>query len=359
VQAFGPIWETYKKKLEESGIDSATVDAIIGPIEAGMSLAKNEATKGALDTVGALQGILENQLSTGFLDTKTFAAVQGQAKTALDQMLAGGADPTAAIQAVAPLLAQLQQTAQATGQTLDSNTQAMIAQAQAAGVAFPVEPIERMVTLMETLVTGMGFQLPASVQQTTTALQTASTAASSSFGSISSDALAASGTMIAAFDGVADQITSAIDPAAQAIEGQFASAFDAATGEAAQFIQTLAGIGGTTIPLGFKFNAQGGGAPGGGEGGIPAFANEGVLKASPPRGRLFVAGEREDEVIMKRSRLKGLLGGRGTQISNSPSIVINGSGLNEGQLISVLDRAMKNNTNQIATRFKRVAQGKD
>jgi hypothetical protein len=155
-KALQPALKTFQEQLSGAGIDKGIADSILGPIRGALSLLKNDMTKGGAEGAQALKTILESQLSAGFLDVSTFAAIQQQAGTAFDQMIEGGASTSAALQAIAPLLAQIQQTAQATGQAIDPVVQGLIDTAAASGISFPTEPLQQMVTLLGQVVTLLG-----------------------------------------------------------------------------------------------------------------------------------------------------------------------------------------------------------
>lgn len=276
-QALQPAIKTFQEQLASAGISKDVASTILGPINSAMSLMKNELTRGGAEGAQALKTILEGQLKSGFLDTGTFGAIQQQAKTAFDQMVKGGADSKAAFMAIAPLLAQIQQTAAATGTAVDSQTQALIDSAKAAGVAFPISPMERMVELMEVMVQGMGFEVPSAIQATASSISntlpaataSAAAAASASLVTITGAAQETSTSFVAAFQGVGDQITSAITPGAVAIESQISQAFAAAGQDAQAFLSQLRLIGGTRLDIPIGFGGLGGL---GGDFGIPSFA---------------------------------------------------------------------------------------
>lgn len=327
-KAIQPALKTFQEQLSAAGIGKGAADAILGPIRSAMSLLKNDMTKGGAEGAQALKTILEGQLKSGFLDTNTFAAIQEQAKTAFDQMIAGGADTGAAFQAVAPLLAQLQETARATGKALDPVTQQMIDQAKAAGVAFPVDTGTQMVDLLKELVTVMGGQLPASVQ-----------AAASSMTQIS-------GATASAADSATNSLTQiqlAAGATSDTLGSQFTLAFDQAQEGAAAFLSSLKNIAGLQIPLDFKFG--GGDLPDGFFPNVPHFAGGGWLKANPPHGRLYVGGEREDEAVIPAGLLKSLAaadqrGSGGRFVSN---LTLNANNWGPRRLADEMDRVRRRN----------------
>jgi hypothetical protein len=129
-----------------------------------------------------------------------FEGFEQQAGSAFDRLVAGGLNSTTALQSIAPLLAQLRETAQTYGLTLDANTESLLAQAQAAGVAFPTDPMQQVVDILRSIATALGAEIPESAQRTANALtQIGATMASSTLTTLSAtqaqvDALGTSAT---------------------------------------------------------------------------------------------------------------------------------------------------------------------
>jgi len=371
-KAIKPALDTFKDSLKEAGIGNEAVASILGPIQAGMSLLKNDLTKGAAEGATALKTILESQLSAGFLDTNTFQAIQQQAGTVFDQLIKGGADTGAAFQAIGPLLAQIQQTAQATGQTLDPVTQGLIDQASAAGFAFPTEPIERVVTLLESIAVALGATIPAAATTSASAIsmdmaaaagsasssmQTLSSSASTSLSTVVTAAGQTSASVVAAFDGVGAQITSAILPAGDAIQQQLASVFDQATAEAQQFASLLSKLDSTTLTIPFKFEGTGE-LPGGGftgdlmqfdtgSGGIMDFGKETIAAL---HGREAVIPENDLQNLLRSTAALGASSGRGGSASGTQIIQL----VLDGRVLADINsRLEKRNTRGGQTRGKR------
>ncbi len=74
---------------------------------------------------------------------------------------------------------------------------------------------------------------------------------------------------------------------------------------------------------------------------VPGMATGGVVKARPG-GKLVRLGEGgQDEWVIPKDKMGGMMGG--LQASSSPTIHINGSGLDQGQLLAVMKSALRNN----------------
>jgi hypothetical protein len=118
---------------------------------------------------------MEGLGNSGYMTMGAFEGFEQQAQSALDSLEAGGMDRTTALQSMAPMLAQLQAQSETYGIALDANTQALIDEAEAAGVAFPTDPMQQMVKIMGDLTTVMcqafGVEIPESVALTQAALE--------------------------------------------------------------------------------------------------------------------------------------------------------------------------------------------
>jgi hypothetical protein len=151
--AFKESFAGLSEKLKASGFD---VSAIFGPIEQLMGLAGNETFRGAAEGAQGLKEALEGVANAGYLTAQSFAAFGQQAGAAYQQALAGGASDLQALQTIAPLLGSIMSASRNYGFTIDANTQALIDQAKAAGIAFPTEPMERVANLLGLIAEKMG-----------------------------------------------------------------------------------------------------------------------------------------------------------------------------------------------------------
>jgi gas vesicle protein len=179
-----------KAVLEATGFDAS---AIVGPMEQMMGLTENEKFRGAAEGVGALDAALKGLADTGYLTTDSFAAIERQAGSAFQQAVAGGLEAgltqaqaeQQALMAIAPLLQSLQSTAAQYGVELDANTQSLIAQAEASGIAFKTDPTLMLIESINALITTLGGVPPAFND-----MAGAGAAASSSTSSSFADAMA-------------------------------------------------------------------------------------------------------------------------------------------------------------------------
>lgn len=151
--AFKDSFAGLSEKLKAGGFD---VSAIFGPIEALMGLAANETFRGAAEGAQGLKEALEGVANAGYLTAQAFAAFGQQAVSAYNQALAGGATTEQGLQTIAPLLGSIISASRNYGFTIDENTQALIDQAKAAGISFPLEPLERVANLLELMAEKMG-----------------------------------------------------------------------------------------------------------------------------------------------------------------------------------------------------------
>lgn len=83
------------------------------------------------------------------MTAETFGAFQRQGQGAFDALVAGGLTSNEALQQMAPFLQSAIDASQNFGVELDENTRSLIAQAEASGIAFEIDP---MVQMADTLV---------------------------------------------------------------------------------------------------------------------------------------------------------------------------------------------------------------
>lgn len=168
--AFGEIMDTWKKQLEESGLElSEATAAMLAPIMEVAALAADETTRPLLEGIQGARDMLNGLAEAGYMTTGAFSALGGQAQTAFDALIANGVSEQSALLAIAPLLADLKHWSEAYGISLDENTQRLLEQAEASGVAFPTDPLLQVVDLLAEMVQIMGGELPASVRKSITA----------------------------------------------------------------------------------------------------------------------------------------------------------------------------------------------
>jgi len=187
----GVFWTVFKQKgllgavdafketfaqLTASGFD---VGSILGPIanvmSAGMNEAFRAATEGAQGFRDMLHGMTEAEIP---VTVAQMAALGEEANRAMEMARAGAVEAglgaadanLAALAAVSPLLQELLVASERYGITLDENTQSLIDQARAAGLAFPTGPLDKMVSLLEQMVLLLGGELPAAAARAGTAI---------------------------------------------------------------------------------------------------------------------------------------------------------------------------------------------
>lgn len=162
-EAFAPIMETLQQSLASIGGDEASA-AILGPIQQMVDLLGNDAFKGASDGAAGLAQTITGLANAAIpLTTSQFEAFGQQAMAAFEQAKQGALDTgataeqatAAALTSVGPLIQAIIQASQAYGFELDANTASLIAQAQAAGAAFPSGPVDQMVAAVDRLVSAI------------------------------------------------------------------------------------------------------------------------------------------------------------------------------------------------------------
>jgi hypothetical protein len=166
-EAFGPAFDEIEKKLSEGGFD---VSAIFAPVREMMALSSNELFAGAAQGAAGLNDALKGLANSGYMTADSFAAFGNQARAAYDQAREGGASHEQALQVIAPLLSSMASTAANYSMALDPATASLIEQAKVAGIAFPVEPVDRMVAAIDRLTQALGGDVPAAANSAQNAL---------------------------------------------------------------------------------------------------------------------------------------------------------------------------------------------
>lgn len=176
------------EQLSAAG-NTAAADILAPFVELDNKLGDDGNARGMLEILEGMGKVFEGQANQGFASADMFQAMSDQLAATFNELTTGEnplGDP-AAMQAIMPELAKVIQASQNLGIPLDEKTAEMKAAAEAMGFTFPVEPMQQLVDLMSTLVTGMGFDLPSSVTTSQTSFQTFGTESSNSLGTVSSN----------------------------------------------------------------------------------------------------------------------------------------------------------------------------
>lgn len=140
VDAFGPAFEELKKQLQDVGIEGTD----FGGVGRLFEIAGKEEFRPLLEGVEGLNQGLVGLANSGFLTADSFSAFQRQGESAFEQLQAAGLTQNESLQQMAPFLQSAIDAAERFGIPLDENTQKLITQAEAAGIAFETDPMNRM-----------------------------------------------------------------------------------------------------------------------------------------------------------------------------------------------------------------------
>lgn len=236
--ALQPAFQQMQESMSKAGIDPSVVASILGPIQGVMSLLSNDTTKGIAEGIGGLQDALKGLADSGYMTQGAFQGIQQQASSAFSQLTASGVDSTTALQAIAPLLGQLQSASQQYGLQLDANTQSLITQANQAGISFPTDPMQKVVDLLSSIATALGAEIPASAQVTANAMSSTASSTASNLSQMSNSTTKATDLMLSAVNqtiaaGGENMVATWTDKT-QAMQGIF--------GDSASTIAELAGM---------------------------------------------------------------------------------------------------------------------
>jgi hypothetical protein len=332
----------YKKLMDEGNTAGAAMLAPWAQLSSKINDQANPALKGVLTTVQGMSEVFSGLDKVGFVTRDAFTGLETGIQGSVKALNDAGIQGPAALQAIAPQLAQIVQASDKYGFTIDANTQGLIDQAKAAGIAFPLDPMQQMIGLLGQIVVLMGGTLPASMAKTGEAAQAAFGTTSAVAAGAASDVAASVGMMAGGIQDAVAGIAPAMNSAVTEMQGattntlgevvsNFGAAFSDASTTAntelekvAKMIQGLAD--GFTIPVNVSTNlpespspvvgAAGGLGPivapnmGGGLGPlIQTHAGEGILvmpKSRMKRGAFFgaargVGGDFEFSVREPRS----------------------------------------------------------
>lgn len=151
VDAFEPAFGEMKKKFEEFGAD---VD--FGGIQKFFDIASNPEFRPLLEGIQGLTEAMTGLGNAGFLTADTFAAMQQQGGAAFEQLQAAGLSINESLLQMAPFLQEAINASQQFGFALDEDTQKMIEQAEAAGIAFKTDPMMQVVEVLKLIAGELG-----------------------------------------------------------------------------------------------------------------------------------------------------------------------------------------------------------
>lgn len=151
VDAFGPAFEEMKAKFEEFGSE---VD--FGGVARFFQLAEDPEFRPLLEGIQGLNDAMVGMANAGYLTADSFAAFQQQGGAAFDQLIEKGLSQNQALQQMAPFIQSAIDASEKFGYPLDENTLRLKEQAEAAGIAFTTDPMQRMVDVLEIVAMKLG-----------------------------------------------------------------------------------------------------------------------------------------------------------------------------------------------------------
>jgi hypothetical protein len=154
-------WAAFQESIAASGIElPPEVLNIFEPITAAMRLASDETLAPMVQGLAGATEAVRGLGDAGYMTAGAFEGLGTLSRATFDEIVAKTGDSNLAFQAIAPSLAQIKAESERYGLTIDANTQALIDQAEAAGISFPTDPMLQVVGLLEQMVVLMGGTLP-------------------------------------------------------------------------------------------------------------------------------------------------------------------------------------------------------
>lgn len=265
--SMGDMVAEWNKKLSAAGLEmSAATAAMLFPINDVMVLASTDMGKALLEGIQGAQDALNGLADSGYMTAGAFAGVGVVAQDAFGQLVANGASTETALQAVAPLLADIQANADKYGLTIDANTQALIDQAQAAGIAFPTDPLQQVVSLLESIAVALGAEIPAAAHTAGSGIAAGAAEGSAGLATLGGEASTVAGDIIGAFEGVGTATEGQLTAMAWQVETAMATTTDSSLGMIASIQDGILALGaGVTVPVSFDTSSMPGAAGPGGD----------------------------------------------------------------------------------------------
>jgi hypothetical protein len=157
VDSFKETWDAIKGSIPQEMVDN---------IESVFNIfAEGSPARDAAEGAKALADNLAGMASAGFLSADAFQDFQNVAKAGYDQVIESGGNAQQAIMSQMPLLANLKRLHEEIGFPLDDNTKKMIEQAEAMGLAFPIDPMLQVVELLREIAKVLGAEIPAAAEK--------------------------------------------------------------------------------------------------------------------------------------------------------------------------------------------------
>lgn len=165
--------DLYTKLSEEGNVLGAAMLAPFVELAGIVNDETDPTIKGFLLTLQGMGEVFEGLNKMGFVTADAFNGLSTGVLGTANALSEAGVTGQAFFMALAPQLAQIIKASEDYGFEIDSNTQALIEQAEQAGVSFPTDPIQQLVELVGQLVVLMGGTLPEAMQKIPAATESA------------------------------------------------------------------------------------------------------------------------------------------------------------------------------------------
>lgn len=187
IDTFGPVFKELKAKFAEFG---AEVD--FGGVQKFFKLAEDPTFRPLLEGIQGLKDAMTGLGNAGFLTAESFSAFQQQGAAAFEQLTEAGLKPKQALQQIAPFLQEAINLSQQFGFAIDEDTQKLIDEAEAAGIAFSTDPMVQVVEVLKLIAQELGVTADA-LNEVGAAGSGAGTEISNSFDQAAADAAITAG----------------------------------------------------------------------------------------------------------------------------------------------------------------------
>lgn len=158
-----PAWKSMQEAMAAAGIDPALVASITGPMTAIFDALADEGTQKIISGLEGATQAVKGLADAGYLTQGSFQGLEQVATSTYEQLIAGGMDSATALQMIAPSLAEIQKLHEQYGVTIDETTQKLMDQAAEAGVAFPTDPLQQVISLLKDIAEALGA-IPRDIQ---------------------------------------------------------------------------------------------------------------------------------------------------------------------------------------------------
>jgi len=147
-QAMQKTYDAMRKGLKDAGLDDLA-QVLFAPFAAYFDFVQTDVGKKSAAIMDGVTQMLKGMTNAGIMTADTFKASEDILSKTFQDMVTGGLSSHDALLAIAPTLGLILQLSKEFGFSIDENTQKLMDQAAAQGIAFPTDPMEKVIDLLQ------------------------------------------------------------------------------------------------------------------------------------------------------------------------------------------------------------------